>query len=313
MTGSDVMSASYNLLKRTVTFNANYLDGITVTSKVSDGSTVGAAMPSDPSRGDYVFTGWNTAQDGSGTSFNGNTVVLGDITVYAQWRDKTPEEQASDLAGMLGAASVDNGTVTLGAPATLESAITIPDGVTLVTGANGLTLAAGASVTVGQGGALVISENGSVSGDGNITVSAGGKVGYTATAQGDFSNLTGDGNLLFYAGSTFAITEGAYTYTYLGSTDAASFELTDGTISVSGAAYPTFTLKGNAVVGTSAGAPGGGGGAAILANHTFVVDSGSTLTVPAGLTLLVSGTLTGDGAIAVNGSIIGAGNWPGKL
>jgi uncharacterized repeat protein (TIGR02543 family) len=47
----------------------------------------------EPTRDGYTFTGWNTALDGSGTSYsNGDTVTLpnnGTATLYAQWQINT--------------------------------------------------------------------------------------------------------------------------------------------------------------------------------------------------------------------------------
>jgi uncharacterized repeat protein (TIGR02543 family) len=46
-------------------------------------------FPGAPSRKGYTFTGWNTAVNGSGTSFTTSTIVNIDIIVYAQWTGKT--------------------------------------------------------------------------------------------------------------------------------------------------------------------------------------------------------------------------------
>ena len=46
---------------------------------------VGELMPLDPKWEDHPFIGWNTERDGSGSGFDKNTVLTGDITVYAQW------------------------------------------------------------------------------------------------------------------------------------------------------------------------------------------------------------------------------------
>jgi len=46
-----------------------------------------------PTRDGYTFTGWNTAEDGSGTNYSGgDTVTLpnsGTDTLYAQWQINT--------------------------------------------------------------------------------------------------------------------------------------------------------------------------------------------------------------------------------
>ena len=48
----------------------------------------GLANPVDnPFRDGYIFSGWNTASDGSGLTWNFATTIMldSDITVYAQW------------------------------------------------------------------------------------------------------------------------------------------------------------------------------------------------------------------------------------
>ena len=52
---------------------------------VNDGSSFGATMPVAPTRTGYTFNGWNTAINGSGSSFTSSTTVNGPLTVYAQW------------------------------------------------------------------------------------------------------------------------------------------------------------------------------------------------------------------------------------
>jgi len=78
-----------------VTFRAN--EGVfaveggtttTVTKVVeapeTDLSSVG--LPDQPTRPNYVFAGWNTEADGTGTLFNADTEVENDIIVYAKWQ-----------------------------------------------------------------------------------------------------------------------------------------------------------------------------------------------------------------------------------
>lgn len=72
---------SYN-----VTFNANG-GSVSVSGKaVASGGTYGA-LP-EPDYIGYIFTSWNTQQDGSGTTINENTTVniTSDIALYAQWK-----------------------------------------------------------------------------------------------------------------------------------------------------------------------------------------------------------------------------------
>jgi uncharacterized repeat protein (TIGR02543 family) len=38
-----------------------------------------------PQKTNYMFDGWYTGEDGGGTLFAVNTIVTGDMTVYAKW------------------------------------------------------------------------------------------------------------------------------------------------------------------------------------------------------------------------------------
>lgn len=58
---------------------------VPATTETATTLSVGAATPADPSLDGYRFTGWNTAPDGSGTSFDQASDVRTDMTVYAQW------------------------------------------------------------------------------------------------------------------------------------------------------------------------------------------------------------------------------------
>ena len=74
----------------TVTFDKNNPDtnGAEVNPQsimVNIGGNPGKQMPEQPTRPEYSFVGWNTAANGSGTSFTGGSKVTNNITVYAQW------------------------------------------------------------------------------------------------------------------------------------------------------------------------------------------------------------------------------------
>ena len=44
-------------------------------------------LPENPEKNGFVFTGWNTAKDGSGQEVTDQTVVEGDMTVFAVFDD----------------------------------------------------------------------------------------------------------------------------------------------------------------------------------------------------------------------------------
>jgi uncharacterized repeat protein (TIGR02543 family) len=75
----------------TVTFDKNHQDATEWTEAdpntmiVTEPATTVDNLPAEPTRPNWNFTGWNTARDGNGTPFTGDTAVTADITVYAQW------------------------------------------------------------------------------------------------------------------------------------------------------------------------------------------------------------------------------------
>ena len=72
-----------------VVFDWNDGSGKTETVSVTEGEALGDAMIADPSRRGYTFTGWNTQQDGKGSSFDNSTVITAPLTVYAQWSENS--------------------------------------------------------------------------------------------------------------------------------------------------------------------------------------------------------------------------------
>lgn len=64
----------------TVTFDENYAAGKVTEVTVELGETVEA--PADPSRNDYTFLGWYTAD---GEAFDFDAAIEADVTVYAKW------------------------------------------------------------------------------------------------------------------------------------------------------------------------------------------------------------------------------------
>ena len=78
----------YSTTDNTVTFNANggaFSDENDTAKKTVPPYQPIGALPTAPVREGYTFTGWNTAQNGSGTVFTAAVTVSGSITVYAQW------------------------------------------------------------------------------------------------------------------------------------------------------------------------------------------------------------------------------------
>jgi uncharacterized repeat protein (TIGR02543 family) len=87
VTGSVTVYAQWKAIGHTVTFDKNGgdTDANPTTKTVKHGETVDA-LPTPPTKAGHTFEGWNTKEDGTGNAFDGDTVVTGSVTVYAQWK-----------------------------------------------------------------------------------------------------------------------------------------------------------------------------------------------------------------------------------
>jgi uncharacterized repeat protein (TIGR02543 family) len=73
----------------TVTFDGNGGNVSTSSIRIDYAASLGISMPPDPVREDHEFLHWNTQQDGEGDVFTDMTVVMDNITVFAQWQPIT--------------------------------------------------------------------------------------------------------------------------------------------------------------------------------------------------------------------------------
>jgi uncharacterized repeat protein (TIGR02543 family) len=118
------------LLNHTPTDDDHYTTGETANTGKKYGDTIAGFTP--PTREGYTFTGWNTARDGSGTTYVPGTSVIdvdgGTLTLYAQWETNTNNISYEYT-----------GTVPAGAPAVPATENDVPYG-TLKTVATAPTL-----------------------------------------------------------------------------------------------------------------------------------------------------------------------------
>jgi uncharacterized repeat protein (TIGR02543 family) len=113
VTAAITLYAKWNIYSYTVTFNSNGEDtAASPASKivVSPDTTVGT-LPTPPSKTGYVFNGWNTAVDGTGSAFTDSTSVSGDLTLYARWIPFKMVSVSGDLTFPTG--TDDSGTATV--------------------------------------------------------------------------------------------------------------------------------------------------------------------------------------------------------
>ena len=90
----------------TITYNGNGNTGGTAPASLVTPGPFTVATVGDLAKTDCVFTGWNTAANGSGTSYaaGASAVATGDLTLYAQWSSKsevyslTPSKSTTNTA-----------------------------------------------------------------------------------------------------------------------------------------------------------------------------------------------------------------------
>ncbi|WP_319507750.1 InlB B-repeat-containing protein [uncultured Methanolobus sp.] len=102
--------AVWKPISYTVTFDKNGGDvDASPTSDTADYGTTLDSLPTEPTKEDHSFEGWNTESDGTGASFTIATVITEDITVYAMWEEiilvpagtLLDAAQGSDFTGVL--------------------------------------------------------------------------------------------------------------------------------------------------------------------------------------------------------------------
>jgi uncharacterized repeat protein (TIGR02543 family) len=99
----------------TVLFNATGGAPETETRTVQEGAPLGASnMPSTPGRNGHIFNGWYTAVDGGGSVFTADTIVTGDVAVYAWWSLDTSIQYTVTFDAAGGSPSTQTQTVTNG-------------------------------------------------------------------------------------------------------------------------------------------------------------------------------------------------------
>ena len=85
-----------------LTFNANGGEGNSYTQSATANESV-ALSPNRFTRDSYIFTGWNTKADGTGTSYadEANVTPSGDLTLFAQWKRPNSGTCGDDLTWSL--------------------------------------------------------------------------------------------------------------------------------------------------------------------------------------------------------------------
>ncbi len=239
----------------TVTFHKN--DGVTpesTTTQLIQFNTETALTKNTFSIDNYVFIGWNTAKDGTGTAYSDEQKVTltANLDLYAQW--------AIDLATTtLSKTSWTNGNVySMSADVPISDRITVTGSVTLIlpkdktlTASSGITVTGTNSLTINGKGSLIATGSSLMAGIGGVYDGIiGGTViinDGTVTATGGV-NAAGIGGGVYGAGGTVTIN--------------------GGTVTATGGSASTYF----AVAGTGIGAGNGSS-----SHGTLIIDSGMKL------------------------------------
>ena len=207
----------------TITFDANGGEG-SMDDQVIPTNTGQALAPNTFTNTDLVFKEWNTAADGSGTSYRNEQQVinLGNVTLYAQWRpiglvelSSTSEtirlRDGQTLTGKGGnntkVSIVNNATVTL-LDVNITNATDVPG---IRCEGNATIILEGSNKVKGSNGFAGIQVAGSkdktltITGSGSLTATGGTKAAGIGTNSRDASIYSINGNILITGGTITAI------------------------------------------------------------------------------------------------------------
>jgi uncharacterized repeat protein (TIGR02543 family) len=99
ITGNTTLYAKWNSYSYTVTFDSDGGTPATTTKSVISPATTVGTLPANPAKGGFYFAGWFTEKSGSGTQFMANTIVTGNLTVYANWSSVVKYAVVFDVDG----------------------------------------------------------------------------------------------------------------------------------------------------------------------------------------------------------------------
>lgn len=87
------LSVINDVKKYTVTFDSQGGTLVEAITNIVENTKV-VSLPKPPVRENFTFIGWYTEPNGQGSIFNENTIVNGDMTVYAYWRLQTADRKS---------------------------------------------------------------------------------------------------------------------------------------------------------------------------------------------------------------------------
>ncbi len=97
----------YPIYAEVTNVNIYQQDGSVATIQVEKGQAIGDNLPTAPTKEGYLFTGWNTKEDGTGDEVTAETVINGEINLYPQWEENLPDV----IKGLVNGISVDGSSL----------------------------------------------------------------------------------------------------------------------------------------------------------------------------------------------------------
>ncbi|MBQ3829643.1 MAG: InlB B-repeat-containing protein [Spirochaetales bacterium] len=269
--------------KALVFFKANGGTG-TMNPQVMNKNTETALSANAFTRTKYVFNGWNTKADGSGTAYaDGASVSLDwDITLYAQWVDE------SIITSSTTELTSDIGDYKLLDDVTINSRVT-------VTGTVSINLAEGKTLTIPKG--IQVSEGNSLTINGKGRLSILGTEDYNAGIGGNKNENCG--TVIIEGGSIVA--RGAVGAAGIGGGKAETAGGNGGTITINGGEVRAMGALGSPGIGSGTNNSGASvsGGSITITGGTVHVATGANSAAIGGGTNADSGTIT------INGGTVG--------
>ena len=190
--GSVILYAKWTAIAYAVTFNANGGSG----SMASQSGTSSTALtPNSFTRTGYSFAGWNTASDGSGTSYadGASYSFTADATLYARW-SATSNAVTYNANGGTGAPA--DGSALTGSTFTVSSSAPTRSGYTFAgwntaSNGSGTSYASSATFTMPAGSVILYAKWTSTAGGGSGSGGSGGGNGNSGGNSGNSGGSNG--------------------------------------------------------------------------------------------------------------------------
>ena len=81
----------YPVFAAACTIQIHQEDGTTTKLEVEKGQAIGENLPAAPTKEGYLFKGWNTSADGTGTTVTADTIITANMDIYPVYEENLPD------------------------------------------------------------------------------------------------------------------------------------------------------------------------------------------------------------------------------